>query len=362
MKIKCHITLMLILCVIITMFPTQVMAIENDTFEQLAHNTAVSWLNDNSEEYYTLRNVSADVYRTFELENTIKYYILITYETRLKVSSAAELPYIQGLKSSISSATAKKSLTSIHQEKLHQVISAKVAELNRDYIGVYTPASIDIVVEINPATLNVILYYYDIVSTTQYPIEILEHDSDIMRQNGIHDANALIATFTTSSTESLRSITGCPNYSQNAARDYANTYSSNVVSCECGSSSCVAKYDSDYWNSDYTGHPHSDCANFVSQCLHAGGIPTDNTWYAESSSWIGVANLIEYMVDEGYVNSSTYAAACKGDIVRWTDSSHVALITYNDTIEHRYTGHTRDRKDLKFSHTSQLYYAVNTSS
>ena len=48
--------------------------------------------------------------------------------------------------------------------------------------------------------------------------------------------------------------------------------------------------------SDYTGRG-GDCANFVSQCLCAGGLPTDGTWYKDSKAWIAVIALSNYLCD-----------------------------------------------------------------
>lgn len=59
------------------------------------------------------------------------------------------------------------------------------------------------------------------------------------------------------------------------------------------------------YNPDY-GYQNNDCANFVSQCLHAGGIPYDrtgsdyyHTWYPDSGSWISVSKFVKYMTGVG---------------------------------------------------------------
>lgn len=51
--------------------------------------------------------------------------------------------------------------------------------------------------------------------------------------------------------------------------------------------------------SNYAGQG-GDCANFVSQCLYAGGIPSDSTWYKDSVSWINNVSLREYLSGKGY--------------------------------------------------------------
>jgi len=100
--------------------------------------------------------------------------------------------------------------------------------------------------------------------------------------------------------------------------------------------------------------PGSDCANFVSKSLNAGGIPEDATgdWY-RASTWGGWAGdnwfrtgyynnggVVPYMTDKGYFykqndESKVYA----GSIMYWNNKSHVALVTYGDTVTIKYTQH-----------------------
>lgn len=56
------------------------------------------------------------------------------------------------------------------------------------------------------------------------------------------------------------------------------------------------------FNPDYTSWAGKggDCANFSSQCLYAGGIPSDSTWYKDSGSWIDNAALRNYLTSQGY--------------------------------------------------------------
>ena len=69
-------------------------------------------------------------------------------------------------------------------------------------------------------------------------------------------------------------------------------------------SSAVA-YAKQYWNNYNPNYPNynssgGDCANFVSQCLYAGGIPQDGTWYNGSSAWISCTAQINYFKSKGY--------------------------------------------------------------
>lgn len=52
----------------------------------------------------------------------------------------------------------------------------------------------------------------------------------------------------------------------------------------------------------------------------------------------------------------TYKTCNAGNIVYW--EGHITLCTLNDTVSHRYTGHTNDRNNSKFS-SADAYYAIN---
>ena len=70
-------------------------------------------------------------------------------------------------------------------------------------------------------------------------------------------------------------------YEVSEAVSYMRRYTSNPTVCEvCGSSDCASCAAPSKYNKNYshyaTGGKHLDCANYVSQALCEGGIPTDN--------------------------------------------------------------------------------------
>lgn len=79
----------------------------------------------------------------------------------------------------------------------------------------------------------------------------------------------------------------------------------------------------------------SDCANFLSYCLNAGGIPQTSSWKPGSSNWIrtGAYNnggVTPYMENCSYFKKQTSLSNAKaGSFLFWNTSprSHVALIT-----------------------------------
>lgn len=121
--------------------------------------------------------------------------------------------------------------------------------------------------------------------------------------------------------------------------------------------------DRNYWNTeDYpscmaNGHCHDDCACFVSQCMVAGGIKPTDTWKYCTGTWHSASKLIDFITSDevgGY--ETTYESCNAGNIVYW--AGHITLCTLNDTVTHRYSGHTNDRNNSLFS-SAKAYYAIN---
>ncbi|NLW16397.1 MAG: hypothetical protein GX033_01865 [Firmicutes bacterium] len=142
-----------------------------------------------------------------------------------------------------------------------------------------------------------------------------------------------------------------PNYDRIAARDYARRYTSNVpftavYKYDCGANLNVYR-DQTKWNSNYPKYCHSDCANFVSQCLEAGGLPRDATWAPGKSAWISVSAMETYMLNKGYWKESDFQTAVAGAVIRMP--SHIVMISQNDTVTRTRCGHTNDVKDLPYT-------------
>lgn len=136
------------------------------------------------------------------------------------------------------------------------------------------------------------------------------------------------------------------------------------------------------YNSDYHDYSPNDCANFVSQCIYTGGIPTDNTWgwtnsttpYYGTDTWVGANALYNYMRDNyGYyvttsdLISGYYGGNCDlewGDLLAMNSSgtignnvwkTHVMIIShsyhhtnqyYNGSPRYKVCGHTNNRLDV----------------
>lgn len=130
--------------------------------------------------------------------------------------------------------------------------------------------------------------------------------------------------------------------------------------------------------SDYYFYPRGDCANFVSQCLYAGGIPMTNGWYcynrnkSRSDSWTLVTHQFKYFAGSKYskgfscffipskenksaihnmVNSICRSANI-GDVMYFDTKrdgiekiSHATIITSEVRGDLKYSAHTTARKD-----------------
>ncbi len=106
----------------------------------------------------------------------------------------------------------------------------------------------------------------------------------------------------------------------------------------------------------------SDCANFVSKALNAGGIPVDKTgkWYPSTDgttatcgiNWMRTGyydngGVVPYMTDKDYFYKVSTSKVNAGSIMYWTNTSHVALVTYGDGSTIKYSQHSNKKLSKK---------------
>lgn len=97
-----------------------------------------------------------------------------------------------------------------------------------------------------------------------------------------------------------------------------------------------------------------DCANFVSQCIFAGGIPTDSVWKPYTTAWANTGfsssyyGLFEYMTAKGYFREVGKYQAAGGGFMLFPHS-HIVFINKNDTVSMTYNGHNYNEKDVSFA-------------
>jgi hypothetical protein len=127
-------------------------------------------------------------------------------------------------------------------------------------------------------------------------------------------------------------------------------------------------YANKYWSSYNSAYPNynpcgGDCANFVSQCLRAGGETSDGTWYTRSgvgcqkrsgncgsTAWVNNAGLRNWTINTHRGRSvSRIEELGRGDIVNydWTGNGvfdHVAIITNSASM--LVTAHNSNRHNV----------------
>jgi len=128
-------------------------------------------------------------------------------------------------------------------------------------------------------------------------------------------------------------------YNRDGAVTYAQTYAMNPNTAE------------------YNYYPDGDCANFVSQCLHAGGAPFDYSgayWYPYIGSWQVVYQLRTYLLtNEAFGGVTSKESSMEpGDVLIFDTQSgaqiydHAVIVSKVDSKGNiYYCAHTTDRLD-----------------
>ena len=124
------------------------------------------------------------------------------------------------------------------------------------------------------------------------------------------------------------------------------------------------KYYEDY-NPGFVAY-NSDCQNFVSQCVYAGGVPMTDYWHHYTSkyytydvtpSWRLVPDFYTYIKNNGYTWGNDYYYDWRvGDVVQMYNPStevysHSVILTGRDPVDGiaLYTAHTNNRYDFKLT-------------
>lgn len=123
-------------------------------------------------------------------------------------------------------------------------------------------------------------------------------------------------------------------------------------------------------NPDYSKYEGADCANFVSQCLYAGGLSTDAQWYKDSYAWINANGLRQYLINRGfsgkdYANGGSGAkldlsTVSAGDIVWCSGASgtygHVMIVSKVTSTDYMICGHTKERCNYTYTNYKITYH------
>lgn len=335
--------------------------ISNTTINQLkatAQNAIEQFFRESDKDLYSLVGFRFDDGEVTQSDGSVQYKTTVTVSERLKAQSVEEMPYIAGYLDELGASSyatmaasdkaelAKSAfgldqdtaLTEAQQNVVDTFVQSMdtTVEMFDEYIGETSDFTYHIkvsapVAEPDNITLTGLDEFDNDVNINEY--ELRSYDE--IYRNGAEDAQAAVQSMMISPAWVATKINNYNSYNRIAARDYAYKYWSS-------------------YNPAYTSYKGNggDCANFVSQCLHAGGIPTDATWKADSVSWIRASAVPSYMMNKGYATKTSYTNATPGSFAYTSSGAgHAVLVTINDGAKIAYTAHTTDRKDAAFSST-----------
>lgn len=335
--------------------------ISNTTINQLkatAQNAIEQFFRESDKDLYSLVGFRFDDGEVTQSDGSVQYKTTVTVSERLKAQSVEEMPYIAGYLDELGASSyatmaasdkaelAKSAfgldqdtaLTEAQQNVVDTFVQSMdtTVEMFDEYIGETSDFTYHIkvsapVAEPDNITLTGLDEFDNDVNINEY--ELRSYDE--IYRNGAEDAQAAVQSMMISPAWVATKINNYNSYNSIAARDYAYKYWSS-------------------YNPAYTSYKGNggDCANFVSQCLHAGGIPTDATWKADSVSWIRASAVPSYMMNKGYATKTSYTNATAGSFAYTSSGAgHAVLVTINDGAKIAYTAHTTDRKDAAFSST-----------
>lgn len=151
--------------------------------------------------------------------------------------------------------------------------------------------------------------------------------------------------------------TGTPKYSHSSATYYIKKYTSNTTKpCTTGSSTVQ---DSSKYNTAYNWYQCNDCANYVSQALAYGGIPTNSIWKPYTTTWIRAYDLESYMLNYYFMVSASTSTCMPGDPIVWhSGDGHIAMCSYNQGGVLKYSAHSSDRLDYIYGSGAKLYRVI----
>ena len=335
--------------------------ISNTTINQLkatAQNAIEQFFRESDKDLYSLVGFRFDDGEVTQSDGSVQYKTTVTVSERLKAQSVEDMPYIAGYLDELGASSyatmaasdkaelAKSAfgldqdtaLTEAQQNVVDTFVQSMdtTVEMFDEYIGETSDFTYHIkvsapVAEPDNITLTGLDEFDNDVNINEY--ELRSYDE--IYRNGAEDAQAAVQSMMISPAWVATKINNYNSYNRIAARDYAYKYWSS-------------------YNPAYTSYKGNggDCANFVSQCIHAGGIPTDATWKADSVSWIRASAVPSYMMNKGYATKTSYTNATAGNFAYTSSGAgHAVLVTINDGAKIAYTAHTTDRKDAAFSST-----------
>lgn len=125
-------------------------------------------------------------------------------------------------------------------------------------------------------------------------------------------------------------------------------------------------YAKKYWNTknkNYEYYSGRNCANFVSQCLVAGGILTNSTWKNKSYAFVNCTGLKNYFINNYKVTYKSNPSASNikaGDVIYTNGGSHVMFVMKVSGNTVYASGNTNNRDCIAMS-TRSICGVLQTS-
>jgi len=381
---KIILSAVLTLALMATLFTPVLYAGQDNTkaYKDAIEQEVKSTLEGGFSRFYKINNTKVAFNDIKVSDETLEADILVTMNTTLKAKKVEELPYVKGMLKKVNlkdfsyeskektdkavKDANKDMIASEQMVKAAKEIDFKFNDL-KQYINKDSDNNFFLKVTANLSNgdidKNSIKVLAESIDTYVPVEELLPKSASEMEEEGFNDMQLILDTQEEEYSSKLYS-----GYDRLAARDYANNWCDNTTTCYDHGTTCGIRQIRPNWNNStypyYTELCHNDCADLVSQSLHAGGIPMDSTWKRGTPAnttvaWVNTGYLKTYMLTtKGYWKASTYTSASAGGVL-YTASSHVVLIVKNDTVTRQFSGHTNDRNQCNYSNVSgYLYYIL----
>lgn len=370
-KIYFFISILIIFSFIPTVFAAENSYELADTIsknEELITDYVCNQVIESYSEYYTIPSISADIVESNFESGEANITVDVEFKKILLVKSASDLPYVKGLESKLDIMTDHNA----YAVAKNQIESIK-KDLNDNYIGKEQSenAIFNVVIPIsniepniqgftNRETTNMQIYFKGETGEIDM-LDFKPISEDELFNNGVEEMDLALKNIEMKSY--IMSASGKTNpssakdYNRIRARNYARDYSCG----KCTESPHRCR------NKNYPFYNGSDCANFVSQAINAGGISTERNWKSGTNTWINtgysssIYGLKDYMIDQGFFfESSNKNRAMAGSFIYWTSYSHVGLVDQNDTVTMTYCAHTNDRRSSSFKDIRNVSFYIPT--
>nr|WP_256124277.1 amidase domain-containing protein [Paenibacillus chitinolyticus] len=336
---------------------------KDDLYQKAVQKEVENFVKKAYTPYYTINSIQLSTSDYSVKDNRLTARVNISLNKTLKAKSVDELPYVKGLKSKLNVLKLRKDASSTDAE---QVVNDRMKDL-QEYIGTSTDQNDSFRItapivngspDLKNANLEFLNGLVDWIPTDYFipsnESSMIENGEKFVTEAVTTNKNFLVKSPAEASlVQPLAAVT----YDRIAARDYANKWTSNTTN--------ASGYDTSKWNPNYAKHTENggvDCANYVSQSIYAGGIPTDSTWKPESLAWVNTGRNIsnglkQYMVDtKGYFYKTTKATTPAGGFISALNYSHVMFVVANDTVTMQFSAHTNDRLKASFANFSASEY------